>query len=290
MRDETETTRLLHPRDEVALDAFLRAHAASSMFLRSNLRAAGIEDRGETYQARYVGLFRRDELVAVVAHCWNGSLLLQAPVAADRLAAAAVAASGRRIRWVVGPAAQVETVLGSPLIAGRIPIKKSREELMRLDLDELKVPPALAAGSVRCRRGVESDFEKLAEWRVDYEEEAFGRTASAAIAREARAEVERVSKAGAIFVLETADERVAMCGFNARLPDTVQIGGVFTPKPLRSRGYARAVTAGALMTARKEGAASAILFTGIDNAPALRAYGNLGFERVGDYALALFET
>ena len=282
--------RPLIPGDEAALDAFLCAHAASSMFLRSNLRAGGIEDRGQPYQARYAGLFRDGQLAAVAAHCWNGSLVLQAPVAAERVAASAVDASGRRVRWVVGPAAQVESVVGSPLLAGRIPLKSSREELLRLDLDRLEAPPALISGRVRCRRGGEGDYERLAEWRVAYEEEAFGRRATEAIAREARAEVERLSKAGSIFLLESTSAPVAMCAFNARLPDTVQIGGVFTPRPLRARGYGRAVTAGALLVAREEGVASAILFTGIANAPALRAYRSLGFERVGDYALALFET
>ena len=46
--------RLLRPGDEAALEAFLVAHADSSMFLRSNARAAGLVDGGQPLQATYV--------------------------------------------------------------------------------------------------------------------------------------------------------------------------------------------------------------------------------------------
>ena len=81
---------------------------------------------------------------------------------------------------------------------------------------------------------------------------------------------------------------VSCCSFNARLPDMVQIGGVFTPSQHRQRGYARAVVAGALLEARRQGVAAAILFTGSGNEAAQRAYLGIGFEAVGDYAITLF--
>jgi len=289
MQDGPDDLRLLRKGDEAALDAFLRDRAASSMFLRSNLRAGGIEDRGETRQARYVGLFRAGALVAVAAHCWNGSLVLQAPTAAERVAAAAVEASRRGVRFLLGPAAQVEAVRRSPLLSDRVAVKSSLEELMHLGLERLTVPPALSDSRLRYRRGTAGDLDRLVEWRVAYEGEALGRAATAAILREARCEVEQLRASGSLFVLEAGNEPVAMCAFNARLPDIVQLGGVFTPLSLRGRGYGRAVTAGALIAAREEGATDAVLFTGMENAPALRAYRSLGFERIGDYALVLFE-
>jgi predicted GNAT family acetyltransferase len=73
--------------------------------------------------------------------------------------------------------------------------------------------------------------------------------------------------------------------FNGRLPDAVQIGGVFTPPDLRARGFARAVVAGALLAARAEGVTRSILFTGRDNAFARRAYQSLGYGIVGNYGI-----
>jgi hypothetical protein len=75
--------RALGSADAALVESFLAAHRDTSMFLRSNLRRAGFEDRGEPLQATYVGAFRGAELVGLAAHCWNGMLPLQAPEAFD---------------------------------------------------------------------------------------------------------------------------------------------------------------------------------------------------------------
>jgi uncharacterized protein len=76
--------------------------------------------------------------------------------------------------------------------------------------------------------------------------------------------------------------------FNARLPDVVQVGGVYTPPEHRRRGAARAVVAGMLRGARdEEGVGRAILFTGDDNVAAQTAYRAIGFTAVGEYGLVL---
>ena len=51
--------RLLGPDDRAPLEAFLERHADSSLFLRSNLRAGGLVDEGEPFQATWVGGVRR---------------------------------------------------------------------------------------------------------------------------------------------------------------------------------------------------------------------------------------
>jgi len=61
------------------------------------------------------------------------------------------------------------------------------------------------------------------------------------------------------------------------------VGGVWTPKALRGRGYARCAVAGSLLLARAEGARRAILFT--NTGQAARAYEALGFTRIGEYGL-----
>jgi len=161
---------------------------------------------------------------------------------------------------------------------------------MQLRLDRLAVPSSLSDGTLRCRRCTIDEHDLLTRWRIVHEEEVYGRTATEVTLREARSLVERLCTRGELFVLEVAGDRAAMCTFNARLPDTVQIGGVHTLRSMRGRGYGRSVVAGALLAARAEGAAAAILFTGKDNQAALRAYRALGFERVGDYGLVLFDA
>jgi len=290
MTDATETIRVLKAGEEPVLEAFLRARATTSMFLRSNLRLGGIEDRGEVYQGTYVALLRAGEIFAVAAHFWNGMLVLQAPVETPRVASAAVAASRRMISGIIGPLEQVRRAREGLSLGGRKAISDSAEDLFHIDLKDLQVPKLLAEGTARCRRSSPADHPKLAEWRVAYAQETFRRPVSEQLGIESRAEVERLCAEGSQFVLETGGRLVSCCTFNARLPDLVQIGAVFTPQTLRQHGYARAVVAGALLTAREAGVAGAILFTGQDNDAAQKAYDALGFERVGDYGLVLFDA
>jgi predicted GNAT family acetyltransferase len=92
---------------------------------------------------------------------------------------------------------------------------------------------------------------------------------------------------GWTWLLEDRGQPVATSSFNTAIAEAVQIGGVWTPPELRRRGYGRAVVAASLGSARAGGATAAILFTGVDNLPAQRAYQALGFSRIGDYRLLL---
>ena len=94
--------------------------------------------------------------------------------------------------------------------------------------------------------------------------------------------------AGHLFVAEAGGVPVAMSALNAVLPDTVQIGGVYTPPAFRSRGYGRAVVAGSLVTARDRGVVRSILFTDAENVGAQRAYRAIGFRIVGTYGVVFF--
>jgi predicted GNAT family acetyltransferase len=79
-----------------------------------------------------------------------------------------------------------------------------------------------------------------------------------------------------------------MCAFTARVPECVQLGGVWTAPSDRSRGYARSVVAFALLSAQREGVKRSVLFTDRGNHPARRAYEALGYRQVGRYGLVLF--
>ena len=79
---------------------------------------------------------------------------------------------------------------------------------------------------------------------------------------------------------------VAMTGFNARLPEVVQIGGVYTPPELRGNGYAKLAVALHLIEARTAGATRAVLFAASESAA--RAYIAIGFQPAGQFSLLLF--
>jgi predicted GNAT family acetyltransferase len=88
-------------------------------------------------------------------------------------------------------------------------------------------------------------------------------------------------------VLYEGDRPVAMTGFNATLPEAVQIGAVYTPPADRSRGLARRAVAMHLQEALAGGVTDAILFAA--SPQACKAYEAVGFARKGDYAILVYE-
>lgn len=262
------------------------------MFLRANLRAAGLVDEGAPLQGTWAAaLDDGGRVVAIAAHAWNGMVLLQAPIALREVVHAVLAETrGSDVAGFSGPYAQTSQAREVLGMTARPASLDSREHLYALELASLRVPDALAAGAVRARRTRDVDVDRCSAWREDYSAELLGVRRGAELARRARSEIERLHQQGDAFVLEHEGEVVAYSAFNARLPDVVQVGGVWTPVALRSRGYARAVVAGSLRIARDEGASRAVLFTGEGNVAAQRAYESLGFSRRGVFGLVLFAS
>jgi uncharacterized protein len=277
--------RALGAGDEPALEAFLIRHADFSMFLRSNSRAAGLVYQGKPLQAEYVAAFDGGDIVAVAAHCWNNVLLVQAPVDVAAVARAAVEQSRRPVAGLSGPADQVLAARSALGLDDRPAPKFGREELFGLDLDDLAVPVPLAEGRWICRHPNPEELEPLIDWRVDFAREALQSPDSPILRRECEHELRLVYERGSNWVLEDGG-LVSYSAFNARLPDIVQIGGVWTPPELRGRGYGRAVVAGSLLEVREFGVRRAVLFA--EREDAKRAYTGIGFRVVGDYGLVLF--
>lgn len=281
----------LAPGDEEALDAFLRSRAETSMFLRSNMRGAGLVDEGKPMHATYVAARDGDErIVGVAAHCWNGVLLLQAPEPEHlgKLARAAVEATGRPILGLSGPYEQTEVARDALNLRQRATLLDRPEELFSLPLDELQVPAQLSSGEVRCQRSLEEDVPVLRRWRVEFCIETLHHPDTPELHASCDRDVWFFHERGLSWVLSTDDGPVACSNFNAAVPDSVQIGGVWTPRAFRGRGYARCVVAGSLQAAREEGVERAVLFTAEDNVPAQQAYLAIGFKRAGKFGLVLF--
>jgi predicted GNAT family acetyltransferase len=275
---------LLGTSDQLELERFLLAHANSSVFLRSNVRNGGMIDQGQPLQATYVAMRDGETITAVAAHCWNGVLLVQGRIDdVPAVTLAAVEESGRAVAGFSGPYAQVAIAREALGMRERPARLDSKEDLFALALDQLCVPPQLAGGAWQCRRKAAEDIPEMTRWGVAYAVESLGTAESGELERETKRQMETSQSK---WVLVVNGQRVAMSGFNAQLPDTVQVGGVYTPPSLRGRGYARAVVAGSLLEARSDGVTHSILFT--ENKSARAAYLSLGYKVVGDYGLVLF--
>jgi RimJ/RimL family protein N-acetyltransferase len=280
--------RVLVPGDEPALGAFLRAREESSMLMLGNLARGGIVDRGERFNGTYVGRFRDGALEGVVAHCWNGNVLVQAADASADHVLRAAQRSGRSVKGLIGPWEQV-----APLRAIRPfsewPVQLDAHEILyALQLERLRVPPLLASGRARVRRAKPAELDTLVEWGLEYGEEALNEPRSEEAAASERASTARHIADGDVYVLELDGAPVAQSAGTASTETTVQIGGVWTPRELRRRGYARAVVAGQLEIARSEGKNRSVLFTQKTNIAAQRAYEAIGYVRIGEYGLIHF--
>ena len=256
------------------------------MFLRSNARRGGLEYGGRPYQGVYCGALEGGELRAVVAHYWTGMLLAQAPRRAGDLARACVAASGRPVTGMAGPMAQVPVVRAA-LGLEDAPTKTDGGDWMYgLDLVDLAVPSALTRGDVICRPPRPEERQTLCEWRMAYDIELLGATDTPESRRASAEFLDRQIAESNAWVLLDRGRLVSLSGFNATLPDMVQLGGIYTPPEFRGLGYAKAAVAGSLLAARERGVSRAVLFT--STASAARCYEGIGFRRSGDYCLVLF--
>ncbi len=282
--------RVLKPGDEAALEAFVLPRIASSMFLLSNMRMSGLTDNGKPYTGTYAAALVDDEVVGVVAHFWNGNLIVQSPLEyLFDLWQTAVAASNRFVEGLIGPAAQVEFVFKSLEIEMDEVKVDEVEYLYSLDLAALKAPEALANGRLLGRRAQPADLDLITQWRVEFMVEAMNETESPELRKYAQIGSERYIEEGRVWLLLKDGDPVATTAFNAMTTEAVQVGGVYTPPANRSNGYARAAVAASLIDAQDEEASTAVLFTGIDNYPAQKAYEALGFEHIGDYRILILK-
>lgn len=279
--------RVLRPGDEPALEAFLTPRTESSMFLRANWRTAGLEDHGQLYQGTYLAAFERGEVVAVVTHFWQGNLALQAPAHLAAILRELPRHCARPVKGLVGPWSQVVQARALLGMNEAVATLEDRDGLFTLALADLRVPEPLRTGAWVCRKAEGKDLEAMVRYRHDFRAEAIGEAPGEALMQSARETVTANFKEGSLYLLEDSGKLVATTMFNARLPDIVQIGGVYTPPQLRGRGYGRAAVAGSLLAVQAEGVSRAVLFTQ-EVGPARRAYEGIGFRMTGDFGLVVF--
>jgi predicted GNAT family acetyltransferase len=284
--------RILHDSDREALEGFLCNHTASSMFLRNNLRIAGVVRRRHPLSATWYGAVdEKGAIHGVVAHMVQGNVLVQAPdqdIRANlaRLLKDDLAGAPKALAGILGPDDQVLDLIDRLGQQGQAFAVNRAEGLYQLDLADLVIPAHPLADAFQIVDAARVDRETLLRWMRAYEIEALGAEESPALDAKVAGRLIRAIEDRCWWVLCADGMPVSLCGFNATLPDIVQLGPVWTPVSQRNKGYARACVVRTLMSARARGIRQAVLFT--DNQPAIRAYEALGFEKTDNYRLAIF--
>ncbi|WP_271948570.1 GNAT family N-acetyltransferase [Ruegeria faecimaris] len=272
--------RLAQEADVPKIDQFLMRHIQTSMFPLANLRDFGL--RGTDRRAVNIWVLG-DDPRAAFSITNEGMVLPQCPDCTDEeLAAAIDLIRGRALFGLAAEATQARRIMRLAGWEDRPATLNSDEPGFTLDLEQLTIPDATSAELVPLGA---FDREVVERWRSDYLIEAMEFNSSRA-QKQAGLDCDAYTARDSHRVLLVDDQPVAMTGFNARLQEVVQIGGVFTPREMRGRGYARLAVALHLEEARRTGAKRAVLFAASDSAA--RAYIGIGFQSAGQYSLILF--
>ncbi|MEP6572526.1 MAG: GNAT family N-acetyltransferase [Gemmatimonadota bacterium] len=282
------TTSILSGRHLASMRAFLETHIDVSSLMLSNLLSAGVVDHGLPFQATYAGSIDGDRVVAVAAHCWNGSLLLQAPVHLGEVVHLATESSGRSVTGIQGPWSQVVDARDALGLTNTPAPTSNRDVLYSLELEAWSVPPLRPGLALMSPESLPEPV--LIEWRVAFLREALAFPESPELRARATREMQQTLAAGRLRVLAEHGRPVAMLAFIGRLPNLVHIGGVWVPPAERGHSYGRALFTLALESERREGISRAVLSADPANTPACRLYEGLGFRAVGDYGIVVFAS
>ena len=269
--------------DTAAMDAFLAQYAATSMFLRSNLAAHGTDEHTHRHGTTFYLREDQNEITGIFGISNGGYLLAQAPDAPPEVwAAFAKMIEGREVAGMTGRPVQVAACLAATGLTLGPWAVLADEPLYLLTLTEMAELP----GEVR--PPIEADRALLEAWFTTYALDTGQAEPSDGPTEWARTRATAAIGSNDVVILEEDDAPVAMAGINARLPDIVQVGGVFTPDGMRGNGYARRATAGLLRQCAARGVTHGVLFAA--NASAAHAYEALGFQHVGEYRVAVLST
>lgn len=271
------------PDDHAAVEALLTNRIDQAMFPLTNLRTHGLSIGDFPSAHPHATRFWRVGDHSVVA-LTRGGMIMAILVPGCDLSGLPSALSGQTVQGAAGPAASLRPVLRALDLAGT-PARLDKDEPgFALDLAHLQMPDARGATLVPAATVAR---DRLIEWRAAATVETQGMPTSKALDRAAE-DVDGWLDRDSHRVLLHAEKPVALTGFNAQLPEIVQVGGVHTPPDQRSRGYARRAVALHLAEARAKGCNRAVLFAATP--AAVRAYRALGFQPAADFALVLFHN
>lgn len=147
------------------------------------------------------------------------------------------------------------------------------------------VPPANVPGGLRDT--TPDDIPLLARWQ-----HAFSVDAGLELTYErsvAWAERLFTTKLRRVWFWEDNGEPVSMVGSTGPTPNGIRVGPVYTPRPLRGKGYASACTAAVSQLLLDEGRTFCFLYTDLSNPTSNKIYQNIGYAPVCDSDVLRFQ-
>jgi predicted GNAT family acetyltransferase len=147
-------------------------------------------------------------------------------------------------------------------------------------------PVPRASGASRPATRVEEAL--LLEWMEAFAREALPENDPGRVEAQAAVEHRLAAGEGGFQLWEDGGEPVSVSGWGGPTPNGIRIGPVYTPPPLRGRGYATALVAELSQTLLDSGRSFCFLYTDLSNPTSNAIYERIGYVRVCDAAMIAF--
>lgn len=268
--------RLNFPNLDAVL-AFVKPIAEKTFtFMYENLSKVGVNYEGQPPEAEYYGFFEGETLIGVLAHCWNGNLMIQAlPNTKDILNEFDTSLLTRPIGLIFSSCAIESLITQLPGSFG-----SRREFVFSLDLPSF----LWSAPTTDCRLAEEKDLDALALMRAQFEAEGLFMTLNDELIKRCRSNIAKAISSKALHVaVDKQDVPIAMSMIVGKIGDLAQIGSVYVRPEGRCKGLSKIIMAHTLKVLQAEKFSKCILFT--QNPAAMRTYLGLGFSITGDLML-----
>lgn len=259
--------------DAAEITAFLTPVSEYAMFPLNNLARYGME--GGHPNAITIWTARQDgKITDVLAQNEAGMVMPYLP--SHDYHKAAKVLRGREVSGMVGVKDWVRGLERATGLQGQRALDADEAHFL-LNIADLTVPP----GPGRIVPLAEAPEQVIRAWMLDYQLTALCTPSDQAPQRVDSSYATYISLNSHVVLMD-GNQPLAMTGFNAQLPDIVQVGGVYTPPALRGQGHARRAVA---LHLAQSSAARATLFSASEIAA--RAYRAIGFRQIGDWTLLL---
>ncbi len=256
--------RLLTGDDQSALSATLLREPLYNLFMIGNLEIMGLGAE----ELLYWGQFSSQGALMGVAMRYHVNWCFYAHDDVDLGAFAGLVDDYPHSRAINGHPDQVD-----PIIA-RLE-RYTVQELHASYYCRMPLDTALPAPAWSTRRATLADVDALVELYTE-----------AGIMRRDADGIRRKLQEGRIVVVQDGEQLVASVLTSIETHKAAMIGGVFTPAPLRNRGYASAAMTHLCAELLAEGKQPCLFY---DNPAAGSIYRRLGFEDIGPWHLVFLE-
>lgn len=141
----------------------------------------------------------------------------------------------------------------------------------------------------RSREANVADRDLAVGWMLEFAEEALPHERDPD--RQAQLIESRLEStdASGLWLWEVDDTTVSMSGYGGPTPNGIRIGPVYTPPPLRGRGYATALVAAQSRWLLANGRRLVFLFTDLENPTSNALYRRIGYRMVAEMDDVRFE-